>query len=115
MKVNIKKLGLSQGQINKLLLLKEQEARCEELLKHYDPFWIKKELKEVDDQLAVLSAKKKGIENRRAEGENRRAELNRQLATNNKKQLGIVTQNGLLGKLKKAVKVIEEVESGLVA
>lgn len=104
----IKRLGLSTAQENKLWSLKEQETIYAELLRHNDSFWIGKELVEVNELLTELLIKKEAIEKRQACSPERLAELNRQLTSNRRKQTAIVSQGGLLGKLKKAIKAIEE-------
>lgn len=109
--ISLARLGLTSAQLGMLAQLREQETLLAEIKRHYDPYWIKKDFKDIDKQIAELFIKKAEIEKRSASSQLRSAEVSNQLAANKKKQIGILTQNGLLGKLKKAVKAIEEVEN----
>ncbi len=109
----IKKLGLPLSQENKLIVLSEAEVRIQELLRNYDPYWVDKDLKDVNEQLIILEIKKKEIIDR--QNSEKRTELDAQLKRNKKKQLDIITKHGILGKLRKAIKEIEKVENELVA
>ena len=109
----IKKLNLPLAQENKLLVLKEKELRIEELLRNYDPYWIERDLQDVEEQLAEVVKKREAIIKRKTDSVQKGAELNHQLKSNQDKQTGIIMQHGILGKLRKAAKIIEEVENGL--
>jgi len=111
----IKRLGLPKKKENELLRLRARESRLHKLLGNYDPYWVDKELQEIDDALATLIKKRKDIvEKRQKPSEGKQVEFGAQLKLNRQKQNDIIMQHGLLGKLSKAINTVKGIEkSGL--
>lgn len=108
--VQIKKLGLSVGQQNKLVELKEQEDRIHEIAKTYDKFWLDKELKELNDQIGELEKKREAAEKKLAESDEQNNILSHRLKVNRQNQTAIVMQFGVLGKLAKVINNVKKIE-----
>ena len=112
--MRLKSLGLPKNAIAKLERLKESEHILEIEALHYSPKRIDKALANLDRRIKELVDDKNDIINSRQKPSSKKLKtIKRRLKTNRADQLKIITNFGLLAKLRKATQAVKEIETTL--
>lgn len=112
--MRIKALELSNTDLRKLALLKENQEIYEIQYRHYDPVKILREIGLIDSKIGdLLVMKKELVDKRLAPSEIRLGDINIKLQNNKRAQLAIIKKRGLVAKLNKAIEEVKTMQSEL--
>lgn len=112
--MRIKALELSNTDLRKLALLKENQEIYEIQYRHYDPVKILREIGLIDSKINDLLVRKKELVDKRlVPSEIRLGDINIKLQNNKRAQLAIIKKRGLVAKLNKAIEEVKTMQSKL--
>lgn len=112
--MRIKALELSNTDLRKLALLKENQEIYQIQYRHYDPVKILREIGLIDSKINDLLVRKKELVDKRlVPSEIRLGDINIKLQNNKRAQLAIIKKRGLVAKLNKAIEEVKTMQSKL--